>query len=112
LQFLSEEEPEKEPEPEEADAQPGMQAQGEPVSPLDLNAPVGGGVHAVLDQVARPGAMVSGRVTFSDGQVAQWLIDEMGRPSIDPETPGYQPTEEDLMSFQAELGKLLQGSGL
>nr|MBR9812218.1 hypothetical protein [bacterium] len=66
-------------------------------------------VTVTLDQVARPGAMVSGTVTFSDGMKALWLIDEMGRPSIDPDQPGYQPSEADLVSFQAELKGLLDG---
>jgi hypothetical protein len=69
----------------------------------------GGGVSASLDQVARPGSMVSGTVTFSDGMKGLWLIDEMGRPSIDPDQPGYQPSEEDLVSFQEELKGLLDG---
>ena len=66
-------------------------------------------VTVTLDQVARPGAMVSGTVTFSDRMKALWLIDEMGRPSIDPDQPGYQPSEADLVSFQAELKGLLDG---
>jgi hypothetical protein len=66
-------------------------------------------VTVTLDQVARPSAMVSGTVTFSDGMKALWLIDEMGRPSIDPDQPGYQPSEADLVSFQAELKGLLDG---
>lgn len=73
------------------------------------SAPGAGGVHASVDQVARPGAMVSGTVTFSDGMKAVWLIDEMGRPSIDPDQPGYQPTEADLMSFQSQLQTMLDG---
>ena len=66
-------------------------------------------VTVTLDQVARPGAMVSGTVTFSDGMKALWFIDEMGRPSIDPDQPGYQPSEADLVTFQAELKGLLDG---
>ena len=69
----------------------------------------GGGVSVSLDQVARPGSMVSGTVTFSDGMKGLWLIDEMGRPSIDPDQPGYQPSEADLVSFQEELKGLLDG---
>lgn len=76
---------------------------------LDPNQPAGGGVSAALDQVARPGSMVSGTVTFSDGMKGLWLIDEMGRPSIDPDQPGYQPSESDLVSFQEELKGLLDG---
>lgn len=71
--------------------------------------PAGGGVSATLDQIARPGSMVSGTVTFSDGMKGRWLIDEMGRPSIDPDQPGYQPSESDLVSFQEELKGLLDG---
>ncbi len=73
------------------------------------NQPAGGGVSATLDQIARPGSMVSGTVTFSDGMKGRWLIDEMGRPSIDPDQPGYQPSESDLVSFQEELKALLDG---
>lgn len=71
--------------------------------------PAVGGVTATLDQVARPGAMVSGTVTFSDGMKGIWLIDEMGRPSIDPDQAGYQPSEADLDAFQDQLRTLLDG---
>ena len=87
----------------------------EPAAPSPLSPDVdpagmpGAGVTATLDQVARPGAMVSGSVTFSDGMKGTWLIDEMGRPSIDPEQAGYQPTEADLMSFQEKLKTMLDG---
>ena len=53
--------------------------------------------------------MVSGGVTFSDGVKAVWMIDEYGRPGLEPETPGYQPTETDLDEFQKHLRALLQG---
>ena len=83
------------------------QVQEEP--DLEGTKPEGGSVSASLDQVARPGSMVSGTVTFSDGMKGLWLIDEMGRPSIDPDQPGYQPSEADLVSFQEELKGLLDG---
>ena len=83
------------------------QVQEEP--DLEGVKPSGGSVSASLDQVARPGSMVSGTVTFSDGMKGVWLIDEMGRPSIDPDQPGYQPSEADLVSFQEELKGLLDG---
>jgi len=69
----------------------------------------GGGVSVSLDQVARPGAMVSGTVTFSDGMNGVWMIDEMGRPAVDPDQAGYQPTEADLISFQEKLRGMLDG---
>ena len=66
-------------------------------------------VVVTTDEIARPGAMVSGGVTFSDGVKAVWMIDEYGRPGLEPETPGYQPTETDLDEFQKHLRALLQG---
>ena len=78
-----------------------------PVTEVPL--PTEGGVSATLDQIARPGAMVSGTVTFSDGMKGVWMIDEMGRPSVDPDQAGYQPTEVDLISFQEKLRGMLDG---
>ena len=66
-------------------------------------------VEVTTDEVTRPGAMVSGSVTFSDGAKAIWLIDEYGRPGLEPETPGYQPSESDLSEFEKHLRALLQG---
>ena len=64
-----------------------------------------------LDRLVVPGAMVSGDVTFSDGVKARWLIDQMGRFGLDPETPGYRPTPADLQAFQAQLRSELKRHG-
>ena len=71
--------------------------------------PSAAAVEFTADEITRPGAMASGSVTFSDGVKAVWLIDEYGRPGIDPETPGYQPSESDLIEFEKYLRALLQG---
>ncbi|MEM0968875.1 MAG: hypothetical protein AAF191_06320 [Verrucomicrobiota bacterium] len=63
----------------------------------------GGRVSVTLDTVAQPNAMVSGKVTFSDGETGRWSVDLTGRLALDPDTPGYRPTEMDLMEFQSEL---------
>ena len=113
LQFQSEEENVPEPPAEEVsadqeDPEAGMSGNPEPDSGSDTE----GGFMPVtvgLDQVARPGAMVSGTVSFSDGEKGRWMIDEMGRPSIDPDTPGYQPPKDDLIDFQNRLRDLLEG---
>lgn len=68
-----------------------------------------GRVTVTTDELTRPGAIVSGTVTFSDGEKAVWLIDQMGRPGLDPDTPGYQPSDKDLMAFEKELRKALEG---
>jgi hypothetical protein len=62
-----------------------------------------GGVTVVVDQVMRPGALVSGKVTFSDGKTADWYLDQMGRLGLVPKEKDYKPSQEDVMEFQTEL---------
>jgi hypothetical protein len=72
--------------------------------------PVAGGVSVQVDQLARPGAVVSGKVTFSDGKTADWYFDQSGRLGLVPQETGYRPPQADLQQFQtaldAELSKL------
>jgi hypothetical protein len=70
-----------------------------------------GVVTVTLDTLTLPGALVSGKVTFSDGETAIWMLDQSGRPGLDPDTPGYRPSQEDIMEFQTQLRSLLQKSG-
>jgi hypothetical protein len=70
-----------------------------------------GGVTVAVDNVARPGAMVSGSVTFSDGQVAVWYLDQFGQTGIAPKQRGYKPTQADLQSFQQALDQELAKYG-
>lgn len=79
------------------------------IDPEPEPAAGGGRVSVTLDEVTRPGAAVSGRITFSDGEKGLWMIDQMGRPGLDTDTPGYRPSEEDLMAFEQELRRLLKG---
>jgi hypothetical protein len=69
----------------------------------DEKVPAGGSVSVTMDQVTRPGALVSGKVTFSDGQGAEWYLDQMGRLGVVARQQGYKPSQADLMAFQAEL---------
>ncbi len=78
------------------------------VDPGQTEAPASS-VQVGTDEVARPGAVISGTVTFSDGEKAVWMIDQMGRPGLDPDTPGYQPTEGDLDEFEKHLRAILKG---
>jgi hypothetical protein len=73
--------------------------------------PLGAGVSVQVDQVTRPGAVVSGRVTFSDGKSADWQLDQMGRLGLVPKEQGYRPSQEDLMTFQTELQSTLGKMG-
>jgi hypothetical protein len=62
-----------------------------------------GGVSVTVDQLARPGAIVSGKVAFSDGQQAEWHLDQTGRLGVVPKQQGYKPTAADMQQFQAAL---------
>ena len=62
-----------------------------------------GGVSVTVDQLARPGAIVSGKVAFSDGQQAEWYLDQTGRLGVVPKQQGYKPTAADMQQFQAAL---------
>jgi hypothetical protein len=88
-----------------------------PVEPPPLPTPdkpasaPGNKVSVTIDQITRPGAMVSGRTTFSDGQSAEWYLDQTGRLGLNPSTPGYRPSQQDVMDFQVELEKLARSQG-
>ena len=62
-----------------------------------------GGVSVTVDQLARPGAIVSGKVAFSDGQQADWYLDQTGRLGVLPKQQGYKPTAADVQQFQSAL---------
>jgi hypothetical protein len=70
-----------------------------------------GTVSVEIDRIVRPGAVVSGSVTFSDGVSAKWALDQTGRLMLDPGNAGYQPTAPDVQAFQRELSKQLQRHG-
>ena len=71
----------------------------------------GGGVTLTVDTLARPGTMVSGSVTFSDGKNAAWYLDQTGRMGVVPEEQGYRPPEGDVEKFQASLDRELAKLG-
>jgi hypothetical protein len=73
-------------------------------------AGVPGKVSLSVDELTRPGAVVSGKVTFSDGNTAAWQLDQTGQLGLIAPQPGYQPPASDVQPFQvaleAELSKL------
>jgi hypothetical protein len=80
-------------------------APAQPLEPLtdEEAAPLGGNVSVTVDQIARAGAMVSGKVKFSDGKTAEWYLDQYGRLGLAAADKGYRPSEQDVMDFQAQL---------
>ena len=66
-------------------------------------AAAAGKVSVTVDQLTRPGAIVSGKVTFSDGQSADWYLDQTGRLGVVTRQQGYKPSAADVQQFQAAL---------
>lgn len=73
--------------------------------------PATGKVSVTVDQLARPGAIVSGKVAFSDGQQADWYLDQTGRLSVVTKQQGYKPSAADVQQFQAALQNELARMG-
>lgn len=64
-----------------------------------------------IDRIVRPGAVVSGSVTFSDGVSGKWALDQYGRLMLETGQKGYQPPASDVQAFQRELSSQLQRQG-
>jgi hypothetical protein len=104
LALVEKEEP-KQPEEAVAEAAPAVAA-------VPAETAQGAGVVTVeVDTIAQPHAMVSGHVTFSDGEKADWYIDHQGRPGMAARTPGYRPTPQDITDFQTKLDAALRQAG-
>lgn len=71
-----------------------------------------GGISLTVDQVTRAGSLVSGTVTFSDGNESVWYLDQLGRLGMAPKTQGYRPSQEVLQAFQLELQNELARMGM
>ena len=107
-------EPPKPPAPPAAPAAtPAMPAAPLPANPL-TPPPAGanaGKVSLTVDQIARPGAIVSGKVTFTDGNTADWYLDQTGRLGLAPQQQGYRPPASDVQQFQMALETELSKMG-
>lgn len=105
----------KEPEPPAPEPTPAEAADEFPAEDDDLlpppPVPGSGSVKVAIDQITKPSALISGRVTFSDGESAEWMLDQMGRLSLNPSKLGYRPTEKDVLAFQMELQRLARSQG-
>jgi hypothetical protein len=90
---------------------PGPEAKGP--APMGAEPPAqAGAVSVTVDQIARQGAVVSGSVRFSDGQSAEWYLDQSGRLGLMPKQQGYRPSQQDVVAFQTELQEELARMGM
>ncbi|OGV48359.1 MAG: hypothetical protein A2X49_13170 [Lentisphaerae bacterium GWF2_52_8] len=62
-----------------------------------------------LSPIARPGAIMSGKVKFGSGASAEWMLDQMGRLGLDKKSG--EPNQQDIQEFQVELQKALSKMG-
>ena len=104
LTLIEKEEPKK-------PAEPAAEATAPAEEPAAAAPATGGAVTVEVDTIAQPHAMISGNVTFSDGQKADWYIDHQGRPGMTARVPGYRPTQEDILVFQTKLDAALRQAG-
>lgn len=95
----------KDPEPPKPATPPPTEAAPLATSEAATPEPIqtGGQVSVTVDQIARPGTMVSGGVTFSDGMSANWYLDQTGRLGLVAKQQGYKPSPTDIQQFQIAL---------
>ncbi|MFT5129882.1 MAG: hypothetical protein ACI8W8_003511 [Rhodothermales bacterium] len=86
------------------DTPEGEASDGEPAAE-EVEAP--GFTTVNVSKIVRPGAAISGDVTFKSGARAEWFLDQMGRLGLNPKTD-LQPDEDDMRDFEAELRRALQ----
>jgi hypothetical protein len=82
-----------------------------PADDLVEDLPAAGAFSLEIDRIMRPGMMVSGNVTFSDGVSGKWALDQQGRLMLETPQKGYQPSPADVQTFQRELQAQLQRQG-
>jgi hypothetical protein len=102
---------------ETAEAEDAASAVDEPEMADELADDLGAGpagasnVKVEVDRLVRPGAVVSGSVTFSDGTTGKWALDQLGRLMLETGKKGYQPPASDVQEFQQQLSAQLQRQG-
>ncbi len=71
---------------------------------------VPGKLSVTVDHITKPQALISGKVTFSDGETAEWMLDRTGRLGLNPAKADYRPSQEDILGFQRELQRIAGGA--
>lgn len=99
----------KEEEPNQSEAVERLAAAKQEGEMQREGAPPKGGVSVTMDRITKPHALASGKVTFSDGETAEWMLDQTGRLGLVPATQGYRPSQADVLAFQDELQRVARG---
>lgn len=99
----------EEPEPE---VEESSEAEPKVEEPEVVDAGGNSGVVVDVDAIMQPGALVSGTVTFSDGESLKWQLSATGQLGLIPgDNPDYRPAPEDVQSFQTQLEEVLRSKG-
>lgn len=99
----------EEPEPEVEETEAGEPKVEEPEV---VDAGGSAGVVVDVDAIMQPGTLVSGTVTFSDGESLKWQLSATGQLGLIPgDNPDYRPAPEDVQSFQTQLEEVLRSKG-
>lgn len=70
------------------------------------------GVRVEVDTVTPPGALMSGRTTFRDGETLSWQLMSNGQLGLMPgDNPDYRPSPEDMQDFRTQMDTILQKKG-
>ena len=68
-------------------------------------------VSVSVDRIVKPGALVSGTVTFAGGVNMGWSLDQFGRLALSGGKAGYKPSQQDVAAFQVQLRRVLEQKG-
>ncbi len=107
-------EPEEQPREEAPEADDDIESDGpQEFSEIpDQGDPETATADITVDELVRPGMIVSGKVTFDGGKTLGWYLDQFGRLGVDPgPDPDFRPSEAQLRVFQSELQKTLKEKG-
>ena len=74
----------KEEEPKQSEAADRLAAAKQEGEMQREGAATPGGVSVTMDHITKPHALASGKVTFSDGETAEWMLDQTGRLGLVP----------------------------
>jgi len=70
------------------------------------------GVSVEVDAVTPPGALMSGSVTFSDGEKLGWQLLSNGQMGLTPgDNPDYRPSPVDMQEFRTQMDAIFRKKG-
>ena len=87
-----------------AEPQPEAAPEADAPAADDGKAAPRGRTTVTIDQLARPGFLATGGVSFGSGASGNWLLDQMGRLMF--EKLEGKPDRQDLQEFQLELQRM------